>query len=193
VLVTINSTTGAVATVGNLPDDTDALAWDNPPPPTAPEMNVTRGAAVADGGTDTLGNRTVGQAATLTYTIANAGTADLNITTPVTIAGETNCTATVTAQPSNTVVAAGSTTLVISVTPTAAGAFSFTVSIDNDDADENPYNWTANGTGTVPSDDDDDDKDDDDGCSTGESRSALLLVGLSAALLVGVRLRRTRA
>lgn len=92
---------------------------------------------------------TAGQSQTLTYTIANQGNVALTITTPVTIAGLVNCTATVVTQPGTSVAAAGTTTLVISVTPTAVGAFSFTVSFANNDADENPYNWTVSGTGTA--------------------------------------------
>jgi len=115
-----------------------------------PEINVTRAATpVADGGTNAVGNVTAGQSQTLTYTIANQGNVALTITTPVTVAGLVNCTATVVTQPGTSVAAAGTTTLVISVTPTAVGAFSFTVSFANNDADENPYNWTVSGTGTA--------------------------------------------
>jgi hypothetical protein len=123
--------------------------------PTAPDMSVTRGVtAVADSGTDTLANRAFGAPFSLTYTIANGGTAalSLNGAPPVVAAPVTNCTVTVTAQPTPTSVAiAGSVTFTVSCTPTAAGVFSFTISIANNDpvANRNPYNWTGSGTGVT--------------------------------------------
>jgi hypothetical protein len=94
------------------------------------------------------------------------GAGPLTITLPVTISGQTNCTATVTTQPNATVANAGSTTLLVSVTPTADGAFSFDISIDNDDANENPYDWTVSGTASTPPPPSDDKKE-DDGCAAG--------------------------
>lgn len=136
----------------------------NPPP----EMEVARTAtSVADGGNDAVGNLTTGAAANLTYTISNVGAGPLTITLPVTISGQTNCTATVTTQPNATVANAGSTTLVVSVTPTADGAFSFDISIGNDDANENPYDWTVSGTASTPPPPDDDDGGDDGSCTAG--------------------------
>jgi hypothetical protein len=123
--------------------------------PTAPDMAVTRSAAaVADGGTDALGNRPFGVASSLTYTIANSGTAALSLSgmPPVVATAGTNCSVLVTAQPTPTSVAIASTvTFTVEVTPTAAGAFDFTVSIANNDtgAGKNPYNWTASGTGVT--------------------------------------------
>ncbi len=155
----------------------------------APEMGVSRGAALVDGGTDAVGNANFGAASTLTYTIANTGNVALTITNPVTIAGLVNCTATVATAPAASVAAAGTTTLVITVTPTAAGAFSFTVSIVNNDADENPYNWTVSGTGTKKSG-----GDDDEGCTTSEGQfSWLMLAGVLASLGFALRMRKQTA
>lgn len=155
----------------------------------APEMNVARGAtSVADGSTDALGSAAVSQATTVTYTITNAGSANLTITTPVTISGQTNCTVSVTTQPGTSVAAAGTTTLVLSVTPTAAGAFSFNVSITNNDANENPYNWTVSGTGTTGGGGG---GGGDGGCTTGETgTTAGWLACLAAVALVLIRRRR---
>ncbi len=155
----------------------------------APEMGVSRGAAVIDGGTDAVGNANFGAASTLTYTIANTGNVALTITNPVTIAGLVNCTATVATAPAASVAAAGTTTLVITVTPTAAGAFSFTVSVVNNDADENPYNWTVSGTGVKASG-----GDDDEGCTTSEGQfSWLMLAGVLASLGFALRMRKQTA
>jgi hypothetical protein len=120
---------------------------------TFPEMDVDQaGSPIADGGTDTVGNQQMATPFNRTYTIQNTGTAALNLfgSPAVTLAGQTNCTASVTTQPTTPVAAGGSTTLTVSCTPTAVGAFSFTVTIPNDDGNESPYDWTVSGTGTAP-------------------------------------------
>jgi hypothetical protein len=111
----------------------------------APELDVTRSGAVADGGTDPVTGTTAGTATSLTYTLTNSGSATLTISGATTVAGQSNCIAMVSTQPASSVAAAGSTSLVVAVTPTAAGAWSFTLSTPNNDADENPYNWTVQG------------------------------------------------
>jgi MYXO-CTERM domain-containing protein len=121
----------------------------------APDMAVARGAtAVADGGTDLLGNVLFGMPQTATFTVTNSGTSALNLTgTPglVQVTAGANVTSiVVTTPPAATVAVAASTTFVVSYTVTAAGAFSFTVSIANTDPHplRNPYDWTSSGTGT---------------------------------------------
>jgi hypothetical protein len=118
-----------------------------------PELDLTRSAAaVADGGTDAVSGTLVATETTLTYTLANSGTAALSVTSPVTIGAlQTNCTATVTTQPGTEVAATGASNLVVSVTPTAVGSWSFTVSVENTDPNENPYNWTVSGTASSAS------------------------------------------
>lgn len=112
-----------------------------------PEMGVSRGAAVADGGTDAVAGSTVAGAGTqLTYTIANSGTAALSLTTPVTASSSNNCSVVIDTQPSDSVAASAQTTLVLTVTPSALGNWSFAVSIANNDSDEAPYNWSVSGT-----------------------------------------------
>ncbi len=117
----------------------------------APEMDVTRGAVtITDNNPDALGSVPSGAAQNVTYTITNSGTASLNLTggTLVVVTPITNVTsASVTAQPTNTVAAAGTTTFTVSYTVTGTGAFTFSISIDNNDASENPYNWNVTGTG----------------------------------------------
>jgi len=119
---------------------------------TAPELDLSRGATpVADGGTDSVTGALAGLTTVLTYEIANVGNANLSLSVPLAAPGAlSNCTAVITTQPGSTVAASGTTTLVVSVTPTAAGAFSCTISITSDDADENPYNWTISGTAATP-------------------------------------------
>ena len=121
---------------------------------TAPEINVTRGAApVAAGGTDNVGTISVGGPQALSYTISNLGTALLSLTgtsDPVVVTPGTNVSiVTVTSPPATSVPAQGSTQFSISVTIAAAGPFELTVSVENDDADENPYTWTITGMGNA--------------------------------------------
>jgi hypothetical protein len=114
----------------------------------APELDITRSAApVPDGGTDPVSGTVPGVATPLTYTLTNSGTAALSVTTLVTIGGlQTNCTATVTTQPSEEIAPMATSDLVVSVTPTVVGAWSFTVAVANTDPNEHPYNWTVSGT-----------------------------------------------
>lgn len=120
--------------------------------PGAVECHLTRGATVADNGTDTLSGAAAGVLSTLTYTISNLGTGTLTIGTPVAFTGTpVNCTTAVTTQPAGSIAGQGSTTLVVSVTPVAAGAFSCTIQFANNDPNENPYNWTISGVTSGPS------------------------------------------
>jgi M6 family metalloprotease-like protein/uncharacterized repeat protein (TIGR02543 family) len=121
----------------------DQVVWT----PSVPEINITRGGSpVTDGGTDAVTETTNGVGKQLAYTIANSGSANLTLTTPVTATAGTNCSISVNTQPTSTVGVSGTTSLVLTVTPTALGAWSATVSIANNDGDENPYNWTISGT-----------------------------------------------
>ena len=87
-----------------------------------------------------------------TFTIANVGFAELNLTgTPyVTISGANATDFSVTLQPSSPVAVGGSTTFQVAFSPSAEGLREATVSIACDDSDENPYDFAISGTG-VPS------------------------------------------
>ncbi len=119
----------------------------------APEIDVQRpaGSTVTSGGSDNAGSLPIGSASTLTYTIANLGTASLALNggTPVTLSALNNCAANITVQPAGSVAALATTTFTVSVTPSAAGVFSFSVSISNNDSNENPYTFTVSGTAVV--------------------------------------------
>ncbi len=116
-----------------------------------PEAAVTRGGkAVLDGGTDSLAGVKVGNGQSLTYTISNEAAATLDLTiSNASISNESNCGVVINTQPTSPVAASNSTTVAVTVTPTAAGVFSFDISIPNTDADENPYNWTASGMSSI--------------------------------------------
>jgi len=102
-------------------------------------------------GTD-FGSTNVGTPVTQTFTIANSGTAALNLTgSPlVAMSGTHAGDFTVTATPTSPVTAGGTTTFTIQFSPSAAGLRSASVSIANNDADENPYTFSIQGTGVIP-------------------------------------------
>lgn len=113
-----------------------------------PELNVALfggGAAIPDGGTDTVLGTTAGVLTSHGYDIANAGGAELGITIPVLRSALVNCTVGVFLQPTATVAPFTTVPFVVEITPTAPGAWSFNLSMANTDATENPYNWTVDG------------------------------------------------
>lgn len=158
-----------------------------------PELDVSRGAMpIALGATDTLSGVTAGQGNSVTYTLANTGSATLNVSAAGATAG-TNCTVTVTTAAPATIAAGNSAPFTLSVTPLAAGAFDFTVTILNDDPNETSYTFTVNGTASTGTGGSGGGggSSGGGGCSTGERGAwGTLAIGLLAfALAVGLRRR----
>ncbi|NSW44518.1 MAG: choice-of-anchor D domain-containing protein [Bacteroidales bacterium] len=127
----------------------------------APEINIQgNGISIANGDatpstadhTD-FGSVNVSSGSVVrTFTIQNTGTAALNLTgaSPYVVIGGTHASDfSVTAIPSNSIAASGSTTFQVTFDPSAAGLRTATISIANSDADENPYNFSIQGTGTL--------------------------------------------
>lgn len=84
------------------------------------------------------------------FTIQNTGTASLSLTgaSPyVTISGTNASDFTVTAIPSNSIAASGSTTFQVTFDPSADGLRTASISVANDDSNENPYTFAIQGTG----------------------------------------------
>ena len=87
---------------------------------------------------------------TRTFTVRNAGTGTLNLTSypRVSITGSSNFT--MTQQPSSSVSAnGGTTTFNVKFDPSSIGPKTATISIANNDSNENPYNFAIEGTGKV--------------------------------------------
>ena len=125
----------------------------------APEMDITgNGVSIADNDitpdvmdhTD-FGSTSAGSSVTRTYTIANTGDADLNLTGSgdFVVLDGAGCTEfAVTAQPTSPISSSGgTTTFTVQYSPTDFGEDTCTITIDNDDSDENPYNFFIKGTG----------------------------------------------
>jgi len=86
-----------------------------------------------------------------TFTIANTGSADLNLTGAlprVQISGANVSDFTVLVPPASSISPGGATTFTVHFHPDAPGLHTATFSIANDDADENPYEFAVQGTGT---------------------------------------------
>ena len=125
-----------------------------------PEINVQgNGNSIASGdATPSLTDHTdfgttavIGGTVVRTFTIQNTGSANLQLTgtSPyVVITGANASDFSVTAIPTPTVSASGSTNFQITFDPSAIGLRTASVSIANDDADENPYTFAIQGTGT---------------------------------------------
>jgi hypothetical protein len=117
------------------------------------EINVTQnGSSISSGGAYDFGFVSSGSNATATFTIQNLGSSDLTLggTPAVQLSGSPDFA--VTTQPASTVAGSGSTTFVVTFTPTATTPQTATLSIANNDAtdNENPYTITLNGSVPVP-------------------------------------------
>lgn len=88
-----------------------------------------------------------GASFTRTYTIQNNGTGTLNIGT-ITFAGAAAGDYSVTTAPAATVVPSGSTTFVVTFSPSAVGNRNATITVNSNDPDAAAYDYALTGTGT---------------------------------------------
>ncbi|MBN2200517.1 choice-of-anchor D domain-containing protein, partial [bacterium] len=128
---------------------------------TLPEIDVQgNSASITDGDlspsltdhTDFGSANVSGGTVVRTFTILNTGNAALSLTgsSPyVSISGANASDFSVTAIPSNSIAASGSTTFEVTFDPSAAGTRTATISIANNDSDENPYDFAIQGTGSA--------------------------------------------
>lgn len=143
---------GHVATLQCSSDGTNLATMNDPQAAAAPEIDISRGASIADGGTDAQGAVAVGQNVTLTYTITNSGGADLNVT-GITDAALTNVQiVSITpgaALPFAVADSGGTQTFTVIYKVLASGPFSFELDIASDDSDEANYDITVSGNGAT--------------------------------------------
>lgn len=142
----------ATSSVNSLYSNTDSASTGC----AAPSIEVSGdGQPIGNGSTPSVANRTnfgdviVGQSATHTFTINNAGTAALNLTgTPrVSISGAAAGDFSVTQQPASSVAAGGSTTFQLRFAPSVDGPLNATISIASSDGANSPYIFAVTGTG----------------------------------------------
>ncbi|MDM8542978.1 choice-of-anchor D domain-containing protein [Desulfococcaceae bacterium HSG9] len=113
------------------------------------EINLKQGTTdIANGGGHDFGSWVTGTDTDTVFTIENIGSADLTLTTPLTIAGADAGEFSIQAQPTSPVTAGGSVTFTVRFSPATTGTKSATISITNNDSDENPYVLNLQGTGT---------------------------------------------
>ncbi len=116
----------------------------------APDLQVSRGfsGVIESYGVDQVGSIRAGVTTTVTYTLENIGSSDLNFGTPiVSVLDETNCVV-VALAPGSVLLAGGTDTLQLDVLPSVPGNFSFVIQIDSDDPDEGAFVLRGEGTAT---------------------------------------------
>jgi len=114
-----------------------------------PEINIKYDATnIPDGGSYDFGSHEIGTDTDVTFTIENTGTANLTLTTPISLGGADAGQFSIQQQPTSPVSASGNTTFIVRFTPTSAGSKTASLSITNNDADENPYNFALTAVGT---------------------------------------------
>ena len=115
---------------------------------TSPEIEVEQpaGTDLADGGSRSFGNVSVGSSGSLGFTILNSGTASLTGLN-ITIDGPDAADFSITASPSAPLAPSGSTTFTAAFTPSGLGAKTAVLHIASNDDDEASYDITLTGTG----------------------------------------------
>lgn len=163
--VTFNPTTtglrSATVTITSNDDDEGTYTFAIQGTGVVPDMTVSgNGNIIADGDAtaSTLDHTDFGEvdlatgSLVRTYTIANIGSENINLTdaSPYVVISGATSDFSITAIPANTIAPAGSTTFQITFNPTSVGLRSATVSIANNDTYKNPYNFSIQGTGITP-------------------------------------------
>ncbi len=152
----------AAISIANDDTDENPFTFDIQGTGTVPEINILGNATNISNGsanpssadhTD-FGSQTVAAGTIIrTFTIQNIGTSDLTLTglSPfITIIGANAGDFNITAIPTASIAASGTTTFNITFDPSEAGLRTATLSIANNDTDENPFTFDIQGTGTVP-------------------------------------------
>ncbi len=107
------------------------------------------GSGVPDGGARDFGAVALGANASRTFTVRNAGDAELS-GIGVAIDGTHAADFTVTTAPASNVAAGGSTTFTVRFAPSTAGVRDAALHLASNDGDENPFDIALSGTGATP-------------------------------------------
>lgn len=97
-----------------------------------------------------FGNQSIGSNTDDTIWIKNLSTADLNITTPLSVTGTNASEFSIVAQPAAIVPGGDSTFVIIRFSPTSSGGKSAAIDITNDDSDESPCTINLTGISDAP-------------------------------------------
>jgi hypothetical protein len=115
----------------------------------APEIKLKQGTEeISHEGSYNFGRKSVDTESEVTFTIQNTGTADLIISTPLTLSGDAGHFSVID-QPDSIVAASGDTTFKIRFKPASTGLKTAAIALNNNDSDETPYNLSIKGTGTT--------------------------------------------
>ena len=120
-----------------------------------PEIDLQQpaGTSIASGSGKSFGSVTVGGSAELTFTIANTGSRDLNLTgspDKVAVSGTDASLYTVTAQPNSPVTPGNTSPFTVRFAPTSGGSKSAMLMIASEDVDEGIYTIHVSGSDTTP-------------------------------------------
>jgi hypothetical protein len=117
--------------------------------PSGPEIAVEQpvGTNIVDGGSQSFGSLTNGTSTPLTFTIKNSGDGALSLTGVSVTGGNASDFVVNSTGMSSSVAAGGSTTFMVTFTPSAVGSRSTTLQILSDDFDEATFDITLTGTG----------------------------------------------
>ncbi|MBK8038201.1 MAG: tandem-95 repeat protein [Verrucomicrobiaceae bacterium] len=117
--------------------------------PLGPEIAVEQpvGTNIADGGSQSFGSLTNGTSTPLTFTVKNSGDGALSLTGVSVTGGNAADFVVNSTGMSSSVAAGGSTTFMVTFTPSAVGSRSTTLQILSDDYDEATFDITLTGTG----------------------------------------------
>jgi len=107
---------------------------------------------LVEGGTDGQGTQQAGVAQTVTYTIRNQGTADLDLSGTFSVTNAVNIAGVVSvgALGAPSLVPGATTTFDVTYVPDADGPFSFVIVVPNNDPDEAPFEINASGRSNAP-------------------------------------------
>jgi len=121
-----------------------------PAPAIAPEIKLSNGGPLANGGSYDWGIRLVGSIADVVFTVRNVGVGDLLLTLPLGAVSGGGAPYSIVQQPNAVVPPNETTTFTVRFAPTSEGPQTATLNIVNNDDAQNPYALGLLGIGALP-------------------------------------------